>query len=201
MNSVVEKETGSVKEIVHIVDNTFLLRKDNIAFSVSGYSINDVLDRETEYVNFLQRFGKIYSRRTNEIPLELTIVLSGNCNLRCVYCYSDANEKKSTKCNLEAIKDAVQLVINNRVVLSKIGKSRELPKIKIRFTGGGEPTCNWSSLVDIVDYINEKHSSSRKYINLVLQTNGQVSEKQADYICDNFDDVILSCDGAFVSGT
>ena len=181
--------------ISRISDNIFVLKKDSIAFQVSEQSVSYVEKNEIEYEKYIGRFRKLDKWREYELPLELTIVLSDACNLKCIYCYSDSGKKKQENCNLDAIKQIIRTVTNNRLIISNGRPQAMLPKVKIRFTGGGEPTCSWNELVEIVDHIHNMYSSMRQSIMIVLQTNGQLSDEQIDYVCNKFDEVIVSCDG------
>lgn len=181
--------------ISRISNDVFVLNGENVVFRIGDKEPQFVEENEKEYERYIKRFCKLYKKEEYELPLELTIVLSDICNLRCVYCYSDAGRRGRKTCNLDAIKLAVESVINNRLIIADRKPNAMIPKVKIRFTGGGEPTCSWNELVKIVDYIHERYSFMRHNIMIVLQTNGQLSDEQIDYICGNFDEVIISCDG------
>ncbi|MEM4397724.1 MAG: radical SAM protein [Candidatus Woesearchaeota archaeon] len=121
-------------------------------------------------------------------PTNVTLFLTSNCNLRCIYCYANAGDTKIRYMPIEIAKDAINLVISNSQRLNK-------KSIGLSFHGGGEPTYNWHLLVKCIEYAKE--STQKKNIDLytAISTNGIFSKKKALWLVSNIDEACLSWDG------
>jgi len=77
--------------------------------------------------------------------------LTNDCNLRCVYCYANAGEKKEY------------------MTLETAKKALEIPKSKFKLQlAGGEPLLNFNLIKDIHEYLKINNSE----IKMQMQTNG-----------------------------
>ena len=129
---------------------------------------------------------------TNQkMSTDLTIISGTKCNLRCIYCYSEAGEIPELEIDFSKVKLAIDRVILNAKLRFAITNKKTFATIK--FTGGGEPTCNWKIIQATVDYLND--TAMRKWCHLIIQTNGQLTDNMSDSIIKDFDEVVLSCDG------
>lgn len=101
------------------------------------------------------------------------------CNLKCRYCYINATFDGDDEITLVSAKNLLNDVIS-------------ISPQKIVFTGG-EPLFR----EDIFDMVNEFRNSAKKHnIIMVLSTNGTlITDKNAEIILDNFDEVRISIDG------
>lgn len=101
----------------------------------------------------------------NLIP-ELTIALTDNCNLRCIYCHASAGDAhRLTNMN----KDIAETIIFS--YFEKIPLNTK--NASIQFTGGGEPTYNFKLLKFCVDAARK--NGQKRGVNKIifsLATNG-----------------------------
>lgn len=105
--------------------------------------------------------------------------LTSDCNLRCVYCYLKAGEEKK-KTRVEVIKKAID----------KFANTKE-EHVIIEFHGGGEPTLEFQTIKEIVNYCRSKIKKPLFY----LQTNGLFSDEALNYLIKNDFRVSFSLDG------
>jgi len=121
-------------------------------------------------------------------PTSTTLLLTTACNLRCVYCYSNAGEVPIKTMELETAKKAVDFISANAY---RIGKEY----FDLCFHGGGEPFVAWPLMTDIVSYAQSKARDRKKEIKITTVTNGVLNKKQLDWILTNNVHLSLSLDG------
>ncbi|MCK9418672.1 MAG: radical SAM protein [Nitrospirae bacterium] len=128
--------------------------------------------------------------RTEETfaPTNVTLFLTGKCNLRCIYCYASGGEKENSTIPLKMAKSAIDLIIKNAL-------SKNQKVIGVGFHGGGEPTLAWQTLVKCVEYTKSRSLATGLKINFSIASNGVISAKRLDWIMDNFTGLNLSLDG------
>jgi len=110
---------------------------------------------------------------------DLTLNLTSDCNLRCIYCWNDHGKYSNTKFLKGRIKnqnqdhkagqmsiDTAQKAVDTLVKLR--GKDRELV---VDFYGG-EPLLNLDTLMATVDYCRKKQSEWKVNFHFLLATNG-----------------------------
>lgn len=78
--------------------------------------------------------------RADKETLSVTIIPTTQCNLRCIYCYSDGGFD-----NKDLSFDDAKYVLNNLM-----NEYNDAKKINLYFAGGGEPLLNFSLIKDIV---------------------------------------------------
>ena len=110
-----------------------------------------------------------------------------DCNLRCLYCYANAGEKK-VNMSRQIAAATVDFIIRN-------AKSRGQEKCSLGFHGGGEPTWNWPIFQFALSYFQEKARENRLTPEVSLATNGVLSNKQIDWIAQHLHAVQVSLDG------
>lgn len=182
-----------------LISNRIFSAGDNIYFYPEKkllFTTKEKVSTEKMIEDF-SGFESLYKVCPNTAGFEtdLTVLLTTGCNLRCVYCYSKAGDIPIKKVPREAVIRNINKVIKNSVLLSQANPQRVV-KATIKFTGGGEPTFAWNELVEYVEYIYAIGLKEKKYFDLTIQTNGQVGDKEKiEYICNKFDEVIISCDG------
>jgi uncharacterized protein len=115
------------------------------------------------------------------------LLLTERCNLRCQYCYSKA-ESYGRDMPFEIAKAAVDFIIGNAQ------KTRN-GMIGVNFHGGGEPTLNWRVLTRTVQYIRERCGETGIKGMTSICTNGMISPRQAEWIGENIDNILVSIDG------
>lgn len=116
-----------------------------------------------------------------------------NCNLRCSYCGYSSSDTDMNDLQMEDIRVFVKEVIRKNKIKNLISKT-SAPLI-VYFTGGGEPTYDWSLFEETVLYIKRYCSDNRVETKLSITTNGILNDKQIDFIADNFTRVMISYDG------
>jgi radical SAM protein with 4Fe4S-binding SPASM domain len=122
-------------------------------------------------------------RITEFKPTNVNFVPSFDCNSRCIYCYSDAG-KSQEKLEEKVISPAIKYVLNNANDFFKVG-----------FSGGGEPTTNWSFVQNAVKTAKELGEEKQIKPLFSINTNGLVNEQQLEFILKNFNFVNISMDG------
>ncbi len=119
-------------------------------------------------------------------PTSLTLCLSSTCPLRCRYCYGSVGWDGLVMAN-ECAFAAIRLVFGR-------SHGKEADPI-INFSGTGEPTHTWRLLTECVDYATNLASEYGVRPKFLLNTNGYVSVRQAEYLAKQFSGVCLSLDG------
>jgi len=127
----------------------------------------------------------------NNMPPELSLGITDDCNLRCIYCYASAGEVGK---NSEMSCEMINLVIDN--YFSYI-QDFDIPngEIPICFMGGGEPTCNFDLLKYSVDVIRKKATLMGLIPRFTLATNGCYGTDIREFLKENFSAISLSFDG------
>jgi len=120
-------------------------------------------------------------------PSQVTLFLSNRCNLRCVYCYADAGNGDVRRLPRRVAQAAIDLAAANA---ERMGR-----QLAVGFHGGGEPTLEWSRMVDAVEYARQTEPARRRPPRFGLATNGVVGADRAQWIAENFTAVTLSLDG------
>ena len=124
----------------------------------------------------------------NSVP-ELSLALTENCNLKCVYCHASAGDSHKLK---TMPKDLVDIVIKE--YFKRV--PQDTGKVYIHIAGGGEPTYDFSLLKYSLDKAREyAEKKGVKHISFSLPTNGAYGDNIREYLKKNFDSVSLSFDG------
>jgi len=117
---------------------------------------------------------------------KLQFNLSPNCNLRCKYCYASSGRRPE--------KAAMPFLLAKKAIdyVSRYCQD----ELNLIFVGEGEPTFEFKLLKKIISYAKKK---IKKVKIDPLSTNGVFSEKVADWLIKNVDNLQISCDGpAFI---
>ena len=117
-------------------------------------------------------------------PKTAVLLMTNRCNLRCTYCYAAAGEKRYEDMSFSLAKQAVDITAANA---EKDGAKM----FELVFHGGGEPTRNWDVLSQTIGYARRKSIKC----NIAMSSNGVWSNREREYILDNFDGLSLSFDG------
>ncbi|WDV46055.1 Cys-every-fifth radical SAM/SPASM peptide maturase CefB [Clostridiaceae bacterium M8S5] len=112
--------------------------------------------------------------------LSFTILLTWACNLKCVYCYEGAGEKKSYSMSTETA-DLVIEFIKNEI----LKKSSKVVSILLF---GGEPLVNYSTGEYILEKVNEYCKEKGIILTTSIVTNGvlldeKIIESLIEYNC------------------
>ena len=118
---------------------------------------------------------------------ELSLAITDNCNLRCVYCHASAGEPHKLKTMSYKMIDAILNRYFNFI--------NDTETVRISFNGGGEPTYNFKKLAYAVK--KTKKLAAQKGIRCLISmaTNGVYGDNVRQFIVDEFSEVSLSFDG------
>jgi len=124
-------------------------------------------------------------------PTSCTLVVTGQCNLKCSYCYEDAGEEDCSKSfepmPKEIAKATIDLCLNNI-------KKRNLKTLNVRFFGG-EPTQALDVVQFAVEYAKEVAASDGIAPYFGMTTNGACEESVANWLAGNINRITFSIDG------
>ena len=118
-------------------------------------------------------------------PMSLALLLTNQCQLRCIYCYAAAGDFPRRQLSLETGYAAIDYTYEN---LKRLG----FPKFTISLHGGGEPTFLWKTLKALVAYAKEKPIPTE----FSLTSNGVWSTQQTQWVMANIGSVGISMDGS-----
>ncbi|MFH0711020.1 MAG: radical SAM protein, partial [Candidatus Aenigmatarchaeota archaeon] len=118
-------------------------------------------------------------------PKAVTLCVTTDCNLRCVYCFASGGENPKYM-KWKIAKAAIDTCLKNL---------KENETFFLDFHGGGEPTLAWDLINKSIEY-SEKICEKRKInLRIGIATNGILSKKQIEYIHKKKITVQLSADG------
>ncbi len=117
-------------------------------------------------------------------PTSAALLMTGRCNLRCIYCYAHGGEKNSLDLTLDSAKAIIDQVCSNALALGQ----REF---EVTFHGGGEPSLAWETLQAAAAYARGKELPAR--LNMV--SNGVWTPAQREWVVQNLDGLTISMDG------
>lgn len=110
---------------------------------------------------------------------DLTLNLTSDCNLRCVYCWNDhgkySNKKFLSKQIVKSKKDHPQVQMSVETALKAVDilvKLRGKDKDLVVDFYGGEPLLNLATLMATVDYCRKNQARWRVKFHFLLATNG-----------------------------
>jgi len=120
-------------------------------------------------------------------PTKVTFLPTTDCNLRCIYYYSNSGNN-SKYLSIDIAKSAIDLVFRNAI-------EQKVNQVQVGFLGGGEPFMAWDLMKNIVDYAKLKSDSSGISVEFGGVTNGVLSKNKLLWIKDNFNSLSVSFDG------
>lgn len=118
------------------------------------------------------------------LPTHTVLLLTNQCQMKCIYCYAAGGDFPKEELSLEAAFHAIDIVYHNALALN-------LPSFSVSFHGGGEPTMAWQVIVESTKYARSKSLPCQ----VSLTSNGVWSELQCHWIIENIDRISLSIDG------
>ncbi len=119
---------------------------------------------------------------------DLSLALTLNCNLKCVYCHSRAGEFNEPDMPRELIERALEYSF------SKAAQKQD-KFLRVFLAGGGEPTFNLDLFSYTVAKVKEIACKYDCNHSLIMSTNGYYNEDLADFIINNFSSISFSLDG------
>ncbi len=122
-------------------------------------------------------------------PTAVTLFPTFDCNLRCIYCYSNAGINKGIMTS-DIAEAAVLMVIRNAQRL-------RAETITLGFHGGGEPFFGkgWLLMKDVVEFAKDECCRVGIGLKVSAATNGVLNREQLDWILGNVNSLNLSIDG------
>jgi uncharacterized protein len=118
-------------------------------------------------------------------PVNVVLLLTNRCSLRCTYCYASAGEGAGHTMSPTLARAAIDCVLAN-------ARNLERPSFELTFHGGGEPVMAWETLTQAVLHARSRDLPAR----ITAVSNGIWSDGQREWIVDHLDRVTISCDGA-----
>lgn len=136
-----------------------------------------------------EEVADIKENRNDYVFTKTTLLLTNQCNLRCVYCYGEFNSyyRQDFIMPINLAFAAVDYIFHCALEYNRKGVYIGLL--------GGEPTLAWGTLVEITNYCKYKTESTRLQSKIGLSTNGFVKEDQASWLVNNMDSIVISMDG------
>jgi uncharacterized protein len=118
-------------------------------------------------------------------PINLTLSLTSNCNLRCKYCYARAGDTHEDL-SWEKIETAIRLSV-------EASKKIDRESFKLVFHGGGEPLVKWDNLKKATELVKRLWPGKE---NFSVVTNATLlNDERAKWLKDNNFRVSVSLDG------
>ncbi len=120
----------------------------------------------------------------NYCPTMGVLMLTNQCNLRCVYCYANAGQRKLETMSWSTAKVVIDTLVKN-------AKKSNKKEFILSYHGGGEQTVNWQLFQKTVEYASNQEIPC----SLTFTSNGMWNKEQCNFILNNFSSVSLSVDG------
>jgi len=133
---------------------------------------------------------KEYVPKRDYLPTAVTLIPGLDCNLRCVYCYSNAGEDAGKVMDIKIAKAAIDFVVKNAII-------KDEKKVSLVFHGGGEPFLpkNLGLIKESVEYFRRRAQLYRLNSNVSGITNGIMNIDTAEWISKNLENLTISLDG------
>ena len=119
-----------------------------------------------------------------EFPEGVTLDLTKDCNLKCIYCYAHGGSNPDYM-TWKTAKAAIDWTL----------KRCEHQKFQLQFHGGGEPTLAFPMMKKSYDYAEERCNKKRITLQPHITTNGMLTEAMVKWFKKINMQVILSFDG------
>jgi uncharacterized protein len=117
-------------------------------------------------------------------PTSAALLMTGRCNLRCIYCYASGGEKESMDLPLHVATAVIDQVCRNAQELGK-------PFFEVTFHGGGEPSLAWDTVKAAAAYARSRELPAK--LNMV--SNGVWNRERCEWVAANLDGLTISMDG------
>jgi uncharacterized protein len=120
-------------------------------------------------------------------PTRVTLIPTSDCNLRCLYCYSDAGMQRDYLAYDVACR-AIDLVLQNAL-------ASNIAAIDVGFMGGGEPFLAWGLMRRLSEYARSNAAALNCSVTFGAVTNGVLSRQQLAWATEQLDHLSISMDG------
>lgn len=121
------------------------------------------------------------------LPTTVTLDITHQCPLRCVYCSVDSG-RDTALLNVNVAQSAIDFIFENA---QKLG----VPSVGIVFGGGGEPTLNWETLTESITHAWKKSKEYDIAPQILVATGGILSRFKIEWLAKNVTHIALSFDG------
>jgi uncharacterized protein len=158
------------------------------AFQTTG-AVSPTIERLLKLC--IESFGTVPVAKTpihDSTPPTLTIGLTSDCALRCIYCYADSGMGPPSEPLIDATYRAIDLTVSQ-------ARSRADKRCVVHFQGSGEPTAKFEKFKKATNYVKRQAEMSGIKLALSITTNGYYGTKVSDFLIENFDSISLSLDG------
>lgn len=156
----------------------------------TGNSLPDAPEPKTqEALQFLEQIG-FFAPDAQPIQSQprlstAVLLLTNRCQLRCAYCYAAAGESLPRRLSVKTGKAVIEKVYKQAL-------ENNQTEYHIDFHGGGEPTIEWETLQELVQYARGKPLPAK----ISVTSNAIWSEFQTRWLMENLDFISVSMDGS-----
>lgn len=152
------------------------LTKDNLTIYKNKGIVIDETFCEERYFDYFYNKNKF-----NNKVLNLTILLTNACNLRCIYCFQGAGEIQNTSLNDETRENIYKFIKNQSI-------ERDSKYVSIVLFGG-EPLLNFKANIDWLNKIKRFCEENDKILITSMITNGtlitdEILDELKEFNCD-----------------
>ncbi len=121
----------------------------------------------------------------------VSVYTNTTCNLDCKYCYTNKKEYEAQVLDIDFAKKLIDDYFTR-------DEYKEFKRV-VRFFAAGEPTMNFKSIRELVNYVKAKYGDYVKYElqtnGIFLNSDGSYDYNKAEWIAKNIDYIWISCDG------
>jgi uncharacterized protein len=119
-------------------------------------------------------------------PTSLSVFLTDDCTMRCVYCYAEGGSKKSTV-KTEYLDTAIDFIISNAL-------AGQTDNISVSFHGG-DISAAWEQFENFVKKIKSKTAENNLNVSITCGLNGMLNQYQRLFVVNNINSATVSLDG------
>lgn len=169
-------------------DKNYVINIENMtANSISEETDNELkLTKENPQLPLSQDLEILKKKKLDPI-VNMALLVTQSCNLRCIYCYGDGGEYGTGG----SMEDKTAF----KAIDWLIKQSGEAKKLNIIFFGG-EPFLNFELMKKVVNYANKSVAKVGKRIGYSVTTNGTLlDDDKISFIKENEIKIIVSIDG------
>lgn len=152
--------SDNIKEALKSNNFTTLSKNDIEIYKKTGILINDDVNEYNIYQYSVNR------ESYNNTVLSLTILLTRNCNFKCIYCFE--GQKKETKTMNESTKKSILFFIENVLLQNKNIKIVSITLF------GGEPLLGFCKNYEWLESIKLLCTRNKKKFETIVITNGSL---------------------------
>ncbi len=121
---------------------------------------------------------KVIVDNLHKVNPELSLAITDNCNLRCLYCHASAGEPHKLQTMSYKMIDAI--------IKKYFEFISETENVRVSFNGGGEPTYNFKKMEYAVQKVKELATQRNIKFHLSMSTNGVYGHKVRSFIIKEF---------------